>query len=75
MTDKDLADALAAKLLEVAMDELRAANLRAQEADENLVNAVARMLEWGYAVRGVNYPDRLLKRLVARASPLRSNPQ
>jgi hypothetical protein len=75
MTDKNLADALAAKLLGLLMDEFRTAGLAAKDADETLVNTVARMLERGYAVRGLNYPERLLRRLVARTSPVHSTLQ
>jgi hypothetical protein len=72
MTNKDLPNALATKLFGLAIEELRMAGLPDKDADEALVLSFERMLEWGYAIRGVNYPERLLRRGVARRSPMQA---
>ena len=71
--DTDFIDHLGAKIMRVVMDELKARNVPPAEWDDVLIHAVARMVECGYAVKGVNYPQSLLARLIVGAG--RPKPQ
>jgi hypothetical protein len=62
--DDDLADSVAAKLIDVLITEFTARQVPSAHWDQALINCAARMMEAGAAFRGVDYPEMLLNRLI-----------
>jgi hypothetical protein len=62
--DEGIADEVAAKMVGAAMAELVARGVPGADWDRVLIAATVRMVQSGQAVRGVEYPRMLFKRLI-----------